>query len=151
MLAGFTKSGYGKGLVDARRDAGGIGLPVAPIHGLPLRHVKAAGPEQRLHHELVHARRRREDPTPDVGDVRQFEKALNRAVFAQRAVQHREHHIHAESGQRQPRRLVVAIRRPIEHHHRLVAGPRGQQHFTTAADARAFVARLLDHFRRRRG
>ncbi len=48
-----------------------------------------------LNIDLVHAQRGREHARADVGDVEALEQPLNGAVLAERAVQHREHHVDA--------------------------------------------------------
>ena len=50
----------------------------------------SGGDEQRLHDVFVHARGRTEDARADVGNVGEFEQALDGAVLAEGAVQHGE-------------------------------------------------------------
>jgi hypothetical protein len=53
------------------------------------------GGEEALHHVLVHPDGRPEHPGADVRDAGQLEQALDRAVLAQGAVEHREDHVDA--------------------------------------------------------
>jgi hypothetical protein len=46
--------------------------------------------EQRLHYIFIHARRRTEHPSTNVRQIREFEEALDRAVFAERAMENWE-------------------------------------------------------------
>ena len=50
---------------------------------------------QLLEHDLVHAQRRGEHASADVGDVEAFEQSLDGAVLAERPVQHGEHDVGA--------------------------------------------------------
>ena len=87
-----------------------------------------------LHHRLVHADRRREHAAADVGDVGQLEQALDRAVFAVRAVQHRKDDVEREARQRRGGfGLAVARRAAIDQHERVLARARRQEHFAAAA------------------
>ena len=49
--------------------------------------------EQPLHHILVHAHRRPEHARAHIGNSRQLEPSLHRAVFSKRTVQHREDYV----------------------------------------------------------
>ena len=60
-------------------------------------HLRDAGRgHDLLEDDLVHAQRRREHAGAHVGHVEQLEQALDRAVLAERAVQHREHGVGAQ-------------------------------------------------------
>ena len=59
---------------------------------------QAAGGEHHLHRRLVHADGRRQHAGADVRHVRELEQALDRAVFAVRAVQHGKDDVEAEAG-----------------------------------------------------
>ena len=63
---------------------------------------QALGGEQLLGELLVHARRAGQHTRADVRHAGQLEQALDGAVLAVRAVQHREHHV--DRGQQLARR-----------------------------------------------
>ena len=92
-LAGFTKTGY---LSAASICA--MALRGEPSHSrAQQRDVFHNGQtglrEQALHHVLVHARRGAQHARADIGDAGQFKQSLNRAVFAEGAVQNRKNHV----------------------------------------------------------
>ena len=77
---GFTKHGKPISAADAGRDASVVSA--AGVDHDPPAHRHAGIAEDRLHHRLVHADRRREHARADVRDVGQLEQSLDRAVFA---------------------------------------------------------------------
>ena len=62
------------------------------------RQGEAGGEEETLHGVLVHAGGGAEDARADVGDVGELEEALDRAVFAEGAVQDGEDDVDAKGG-----------------------------------------------------
>jgi hypothetical protein len=88
--AGLTKTGR------PSRSAFGVGQGrgAGPQHHV-VAHREAVGGEQLLGELLVHARRAGQHARPDVGHARELQEALDRAVFAVGAVEHREHDVDA--------------------------------------------------------
>src|SRR5438045_2646097 len=62
-------------------------LPLAAQKCYMLDDGQARSSKKALHDVLVHSSRRAEHAGPDVGNVRQFEQALNGAIFAEGAMQ----------------------------------------------------------------
>ncbi len=58
--------------------------------------------EQLLHHVLIHPRRGPQHPRPDIRQIRHLQQPLNRAILAERPMQHRKDQI-------QPTRQVPAL------------------------------------------
>ncbi len=86
-IRGFYEEGVGELLFDALDAALGVGLPLAAEEGDVRRLGQAGGGEELLHCVLVHAGGGAEDAGADVGDVGEFEEALDGAVFAEGAVE----------------------------------------------------------------
>ena len=99
-----------------------------------------------LHHLLIHGDGGRQHAGADVRNVRQFEQALHRAVFAEGAVKHREDYVDFGLGARlgqdglgQP--LALLIDKVLDFFvllgvHPVQDGPRGaDRHFVLAAAA----------------
>ena len=140
----------------SRRDAGRrSALPVArgsrpssPATRRPLR------PKQHLHHGLVHADGRGEHAAADVGDIGQLEQALNRAVFAVRAVQHGKDRRRAPRPVSDAAASASSSRADGDRRSTSVSSPGrgGRSTSRAAAQARGVAARLIDDFggRRRR-
>jgi hypothetical protein len=88
-FAGFTNTGYFSLLSTSLCTFFGA-LKLAAQHGHVLHDRQSRGAKQRLHDVFIHARGRAEHARAHVGDVGQFEQALNGAVFAEGSVQHGE-------------------------------------------------------------
>ena len=67
--------------------------PVALAHHHVRPDRQPLGLEDDLHVLLVHADRAGQHAGPDVGDAGHLQQALDGAVLAERAVQHRQHHV----------------------------------------------------------
>ena len=91
-FAGFTNSGRPRSAA-AAVTARSVGVPLAARHGEKGNDRDAGGLQQPLLDVLVHADGGTQHPGADVRHVCQLEEALNRSVFAVRAVQYREHDI----------------------------------------------------------
>ena len=82
------------------------------MHDDVLDHRQPVPAAEPLRHFLVHRSRGRQNPGADIRQVREFEQSLHGAVFAEGAVQHREHNIDTgiAAGFRQDRpRLPLAF------------------------------------------
>ena len=81
-----------RGAEPRRLDEDGVAERVLDLVAEPQRHVArnrdAAVAQHGLEEVLVHAERGGGDPGADVGDAGELEQALDRAVLAERAVQH---------------------------------------------------------------
>src|ERR1039458_7253438 len=128
-------------------------LPGAAQNGDMLHDGYSGGNKQRLHDVFVHARSRAQHARAHISDVGQFEKTLNRSVFAERAVQHRENNIDVDgaiAGAPCERRIrlkgdksALPVHRLRRYHHRLSPSQhrRGLSGFRVASTQ---VARLKD-------
>src|SRR6185369_9787342 len=67
-----------------------IRFPVATEDCYVFNDRQSGSAEQRLHYIFIHARGRTEHPSTDVRQIREFEEALDRAVFAERAMENWE-------------------------------------------------------------
>ena len=101
----------------------------------PLHDRHAVVRRDDLRGALVHADRRGHHTTPDVGAPSEFERALNAAVLAVSAVQHRHEHIDGNrataggSNARKPPSCSRQERSHIHRYHPRCAEPRRQRHF----------------------
>ena len=94
-FAGFTNTGYFNFPTSFSTFFGSF-FPIAAQDRDVLHDGQSGGDEQRLHDVFVHAGGGAEDAGANVRNVGQFEKTLNRAVFAKCAVQHRKDHINVD-------------------------------------------------------
>ena len=101
--------------------------------------------KHQLRDRLVHADRRRKHARADIGDVRKLEQPLDRAVFAVRAMKHREDDVERKAGD-------CRVGAALDRHDLLVARMRNQVGFAASASepVRRVRAALLDDFGGRR-
>ena len=101
--------------------------------------------KHQLRDRLVHADRRCEHARADIGNVRELEQPLNRAVFAVGTMKHRKHHVEREAGD--GRRGAA-----LDRHDLLIARMRKQVRFAASASEplRRIRAALLDDLGGRR-
>ncbi len=97
-LAGLINSGKADKLQRALDHRLDIGLDLRPGGDNPIHHRDAVGAHDRLEDRLIHAEGRAEHTRANIGQVGQLEQALQRAVLAEGAVQHREDNIQLGQG-----------------------------------------------------
>ena len=100
-FAGLTKTGQPSARADALDDLGVERIVDAMVHHQRARDRDSRIAQHRLAERLVHARGRAQHAGADIGQADRLEHALDRAVLAEGAVQHREHDVDL------PRRAAV--------------------------------------------
>ena len=75
-----------------------MAFPVRAQDELPGNNGKARVAKQALHHILIHAGRGGEHSGSDVGNIRQFQKSLDRTVLAKGSVQDGENDVDVPAG-----------------------------------------------------
>ena len=79
-----------QGCLDSRINRVGVSSEVGAAHQQPGQQRQSGGGESRFHQTFIHAHGACGDTAAHVGQPRQFEQALDGAIFAHWAVEHRE-------------------------------------------------------------
>ena len=87
-VRGLDEDRVGERLLDEAGAAFGVGAPCAAQEDEMRRLLQTGGGEETLHGVLVHGGGGAEHAGADVGDVGEFEEALNGAILAEGAVEH---------------------------------------------------------------
>src|SRR5439155_22303475 len=103
-VRGLHEAGIAEGLLDGLDKAVAPGFEVASPQDTMIDDRETGLAEHDLHHRLVHPQRRTQDTRADVGDVRQLEEPLQRALLSAHAMNDREDDIEP------PQRPRVAAR-----------------------------------------
>ena len=140
----FDEDRKTKRRLNGRDQARAIGAPFGRAEDAVLGDRQTARGERQLHERLVHAHRRCQDTGADIRDVGELEQPLNRAVLAERAMQHGKDDVEAKAGHSGA--VVAFIGSSVDRDQRFIGRVGDEMRLAPGADrVRRRQPSLLDH------